>query len=97
MLTKILKKNNWRHHSRNWIIRQEALKIGKIFRDNLVTLLLSAFGFTAAFSWNSAIQEGIRVFFPEKGSFYYKLYVAIVVTLIAVIATYFLSRFKSKE
>ena len=92
-----LKRNSWKDQRRRMAISHEAFKLGKAFKDNLITLLISAFGLVAALAWNSAVQEGISMFISAENTFYYKTISAILISIMAVFTTYILSRFKSSS
>jgi hypothetical protein len=92
--TKKDKIKSWRHQRRSIIINNEVSKFTKAFKENFITLIVSALGLVAALSWNDAIKTAIATLFPES-DLLYKFYVAVVVTTMAVIITYFLSRIKT--
>jgi len=92
-----LKKDNWKSQSRQLVIRNELKEFWKRFGANLATLIVSAFGLVAALSWNDAIKDAITVLLPSEKTLYYKFYVAILVTFIAVFATYFISKLKPQN
>ncbi|HSX40699.1 MAG TPA: DUF5654 family protein [Candidatus Saccharimonadales bacterium] len=62
----------------------------------MVTLSTSGFGLVAALAWNSLIQEVvnnyIKKFLPQGSGIISLLIYAVVITLLAVIITYQLSR-----
>ena len=76
----------------------------KSFRRELieqsVTLSTSAFGLAAALAWNETIQQAVKEFIeptlPAGSGVLSKFIYAILVTLLAVIITYQLSRLVSK-
>jgi hypothetical protein len=90
------KPSEWKQQKRSLIINHEVSKFTKAFRENFATLIISALGLVAALSWNDAIKSTIDTLFPTTGNLIYKFYVAIVVTLISVIITYFISKLKPK-
>ncbi|MEW6604885.1 MAG: DUF5654 family protein [Thermoproteota archaeon] len=59
-------------------------------------LVTAAFGLVAALAWNTAIQEIFRVAFGEQGGVLPMIIYAVVVTIIAVIATIAIGRVASK-
>ena len=59
----------------------------------VATLIISAFGFVAALSWNNAIQGLINEFFPKEGGVIYSFVAAIVVTVIAVVVIFLISKY----
>jgi C4-dicarboxylate transporter len=95
--SKFFRKNDWKKQSRRIAVNQEIAKIGKIFKENLITFIISSFSFVAALNWNQAMQDAIKILSPATTAIYYKFYVAILVTILAVIVTYILSKFKSQQ
>lgn len=67
--------------------------------QQLVTLTTSAFGLVAALAWNEAIQQAVKDYLeptiPGSGLVSRLIY-ALLVTLLAVLITYQLSRLASK-
>ena len=76
----------------------------KTFKQELITQLLtlstSGFGLVAALAWNDAIQvfvkDDIQRFFPNQSGLISKLSYALLVTILAVLITYQLSRLASR-
>lgn len=68
--------------------------------EQLVNLTTSGFGLVAALAWNEAIQTFVKnyieKFYPEGSGFISQVIYAVLVTLIAVLITFQLSRFASK-
>lgn len=91
----IFKNKTWRSKRRSMIINGEVSNFTKTFRKDFTTLLISALGLVAALSWNDAIKEAINVLFPTVATAIYKFYVAIIITIISITFTYFLSKFKT--
>ncbi|MFH1229247.1 MAG: DUF5654 family protein [Candidatus Aenigmatarchaeota archaeon] len=94
---KIDEKPSWRHEKRKMIITHEVSKFTKTFRDSFVTFIASALGLVAGLTWNEAIKTTIDTLFPTTGNLIYKFVVAGVVTAIAIVITYFISRIKSNN
>jgi Flp pilus assembly pilin Flp len=90
------KANEWKIQKRKMIINHEVSKFTKAFRENFATLIISALGLVAALSWNDAIKTTIDTLFATTGNLIYKFYVAIIVTVISVVITYFISKLKPK-
>ncbi len=88
---------NWKSQSRGIIIGRELQEFKRVFKDNFVTLIVSAFGVVAALSWNEAIKEIVLGLFPAKGPLFAKLYSAVAITIIAIIVTYLLSKLKTEK
>lgn len=70
---------------------------GLNFKEQIVILVTGAFAFTAALFWNNAIKDSINHFIPAADSWYGEITVALLVTVIAVIATYILTKAAAKE
>ena len=68
--------------------------------QQLVTLSTSGFGLVAALAWNEAIQtfvkEYIQRFYPDQSGVVSKFLYALLITALAVLITYQLSRLASK-
>ena len=90
-------KTNWKNQSRGLTIGRELEEFKRVFKDNFVTLIVSAFGVVAALSWNEALKEAIFVFFPEKGNLVVKAYTAVSITILSILVTYLLSKLKTKS
>ncbi len=76
----------------------------KSFRRELIeqsiTLSTSGFGLVAALAWNEAVQafvkDYIERFYPDQSGVFSKLIYAVIVTILAVLITYQLSRLASR-
>ena len=62
------------------------------FKDKFITLITAAFGFVAALSWNEAIKSFIQTVIPVQDQWPYLMLNALIITLIAVIVIFFISR-----
>ncbi len=58
----------------------------------IATLITTAFGLIAALAWNEAIKALILQFFPKGSGVTGLLIYAILITIIAVIATFLIAR-----
>ncbi len=68
--------------------------------QQLITLSTSGFGFVAALAWNEAIQKAVQDFIEPRipgSGLVSKIIYALIVTLLAVLITYQLSRLASKK
>ena len=89
-----LKKKDWRTHSRSISFNHEISYFGKEFRRNTVAMLVSALGLVAALMWQDAIKTWINAVIPmnDPQNYLIKSYAAIIVTFVAVIGIYFISK-----
>jgi len=82
-------------------LSDEVKKLQSEILDKIATLLTSAFGFVAALAWNGAIQAIFKQIFGTPDAIVPMLTYAILVTIIAVVVTIYISRlaekFKRKE
>lgn len=62
------------------------------FVKTFVQFITAAFAFVAALAWNEAVKKFIDHFISAGAGFKSSLYYAIMVTILAVLATYFLSK-----
>lgn len=63
--------------------------------DQLITLATSGFGVVAALAWNEAIQSFVKDYIAQyfpSGAIWSKFIYALIVTILAVATTYYLSR-----
>ena len=68
--------------------------------EQFITLSTSGFGLVAALAWNEAVQafvkDYIERFYPAQSGVISKFIYAIIITLLAVLITYQLSRLASR-
>jgi ABC-type multidrug transport system fused ATPase/permease subunit len=62
------------------------------FLQAVSSLIIAAFALVAALAWNAAIQEGIKELFKDDGSLIGLFVYALIVTVIAVLATLIITR-----
>jgi hypothetical protein len=79
-------------------IKEESEKISREVKEKTLGFIITAFGLVAGLAWNEAIQSLIKSFFAvDKDSILVKFLYAIVMTVVVVIITVYLTRFFSKE
>jgi len=79
-------------------LRQEEKKLRHEVKERTVGYIVSAFGLVAALAWNQAIQALIGKFFPNPGkSIVPELIYAVIVTLVVVVITIYLTRLITKK
>lgn len=80
---------------------QKEKGLRKEAEDKIVNLITASFGLVAALAWNQAIQEFIttyiKPFFGKNSGVISSLIYAIIVTIFAVIITYFLAKFAKQD
>lgn len=87
------KLKDWREQSRTISVGHEFTKFTRSFKDNFFTLMISAMGLVVALSWNNFWTEWVRTLTIEN-TLTYRLAIAVLMTLLAVVLTYIFSRFK---
>lgn len=79
-------------------IRRESSKISREVKEKTLGFILTAFGLVAGLAWNEAIQSLIKSFFAvDKDSILVKFIYAIVITVLVVIITVYLTKFFGKN
>lgn len=63
----------------------------------ITTTILSAFGFLVALAWRDAIQKTIDILIPQGEGLFYNYLAALVVTIIAIVATYILLHIQNRD
>jgi hypothetical protein len=80
---------------------QKQKKLRHEITNQLLNLITAGFGLVAALAWNQAIQMLIATYiqplFGKKGSLSSTVIYAVFVTLLAVIVTFYLSKFLKKN
>lgn len=71
---------------------KEIVKFQELFKDKVITLVISAFGLCAALFWNEAIKSIIKEFLPAGETWPYQLFSAFIVTFIAVFVIYTITK-----
>ncbi|MBI3420816.1 MAG: hypothetical protein HY006_02025 [Candidatus Sungbacteria bacterium] len=75
-------------------IKEQSTSIKKAVQQQTVTYIIAAFGLVAALAWNEAIKALIEHLFPfATGSVSAKIIYALLITLVAVMATGWAVRF----
>ncbi|MBQ8643614.1 MAG: hypothetical protein IJ469_03030 [Candidatus Methanomethylophilaceae archaeon] len=65
--------------------------------ETFASLITAAFGLVAALAWNDTIKLAVKMLFPtDSGEIYSMIVYALIVTVLAVIMTLFISRSLSK-
>ena len=71
------------------------------FKQHMTTAITAAFAFLIALVWRDAIQEGVNKMMVNFGitatSYLFKIYAAIIITIICVIALILFARWGSKD
>lgn len=78
---------------------EERKKVTNEIREKLLGYLVAALGLVAGLAWNDAIKSTIEYAFPlNKDSLTMKFIYALIITLVIVVATVYLTRIlKRKE
>lgn len=75
---------------------KERIRLHLEFMGKLSALMTAAFGLVAALAWNTAIQNIFAHFFGTSDTIIAQLTYAVIVTGIAVYATYMIGRMNAK-
>ena len=78
--------------------KEEAVKVSKEARHQTVGYITAALGLIAGLAWNDAIKSLIEYFFPAEQNMPAKFIYAVLITIVVVVLTMYLSRlFKRDE
>lgn len=82
-------------------LSDDSKAVRKEFLDNTIKLMISAFGLVAALAWNDFIKEFVKTniepLFGENSGLIAMFTYALLVTALAVLATYLLSKMSGRE
>ncbi len=79
-------------------IKTESSKISREVKEKTLGFILTAFGLVAGLAWNEAIQSLIKSFFAvDKDSIWVKFVYAIIMTVLVVIVTIYLTKLFGRE
>jgi hypothetical protein len=65
--------------------------------EKLAALITAAFGLVAALAWNNAIQAIFKAIFGEQSSIVAMVFYAVIVTVIAVVATIWIGKLSQEK
>jgi len=88
--------NGWRSESRSLVLKNELQRFRKSFRQNFVTLMISSLGLLVALTWSEFWKSWVLTLSAED-TLSAKFYVALSMTLLAVVLTYLFSRMKGQD
>jgi len=68
-------------------VKEQTSEVGGQVKQTIATLMTTAFGLIAALAWNEAIKAIITEFFGKGGGITGLIVYAVLITIIAVVAT----------
>ncbi len=79
-------------------LKEDAEELTGQVRDKVATYILAGLGLVSALAWNDAIKAVIEELYPlEQDSLLAKLYYALIMTIIIVIASVIVIKISKKE
>jgi len=96
VLSKI-KKRDWRYQKAKIQAFSEVRGFSKHMKDNFWTLTISTFGIATGLVWYDVVKMMIDEFFPNRNTLLIKFYVAVLITMVAIMATYVITRVRNKN
>ena len=89
-----LNKKDWKYHRRTIELQNHATQFRKEFKKNVANLLVTALGLVGALSWQKAIDAWFSAEFPgDPTNWIYRVYAAVIMTIIAVIGIIIIAKF----
>jgi hypothetical protein len=92
-----LKKRDWRYHKATMQVHKEVRGFSQHFKTNFWTLAISTFRIATGLVWYDVWKAIIDELFPNRNTFDIKLFVAILVTLVAIFGTYVVTRLQKRN
>ena len=77
-------------------MKKEKSKLPRAVFDKAMTFMLAGFGFVAALAWNEAVKSLIEKYFKAGEAVSSRFIYAVIITLLVVLITTKLSKFKGK-
>lgn len=90
-------KRDWRMQSTGMTLHHEVDRFARKTKDNFITLVITIIGMATALTWNEVVRTIIQSLFPDRSALYAQIYVAVIVTIFTLIATYMISRAREKD
>jgi len=92
-----IQRRDWRYQKAKIQAASEVRGFSRHLKSNFWTLAISTFGIANGLIWYEVIKQIMDEFFPNRGSLEIKLFVAIIVTLVAITGTYVVTKLKDRK
>jgi len=73
------------------ILKEHVIRFQETLKAKFTTLILTSFGFISALFWRDVIRDMLNLWLPPGESLRWKIVSAVIVTLLLVIVSYFMS------
>jgi len=92
-----LQGNDWHIQKAKMQVSSEVRGFRKHLSQNFWTLALSTFGIANGLVWYDVWNNIVNEFFPNRNSLLIKVYVAILITLFSITATYVVTKIRDRN
>ena len=92
-----IQRRDWRYMKARIQAASEVRSLSKHLKHNFWTLAISTFGIATGLVWFDVVKAIVDEFFPNRNSLLVKFYVAGLITVFSIVATYFITRVKDRN
>jgi hypothetical protein len=89
--------NGWHMQKRKMQVSSEVRSFRKHVSQNFWTLAISTFGIANGLVWYDVWNTIVNEFFPERNTLLIKVYVAIIITIFSISATYIVTKVRDRK
>jgi len=89
--------NGWHMQKAKMQVSSEVKNFRKHVSQNFWTLAISTFGIANGLVWYDVWSTIVNEFFPERNTLLIKVYVAIVITIFTITATYVITKLRDRK
>jgi hypothetical protein len=90
-------KKDWKLQKAKMQVSSEVRSFRKHLSQNFWTLAISTFGIANGLVWYDVWSTIVSEFFPNRSTLLVKIYVAIIITLFSITATYIVTRLRDRN
>jgi hypothetical protein len=90
-------KKDWRVQKAKMQVSSEVRSFRKHVSQNFWTLAISTFGIANGLVWYDVWSTIVNEFFPERNTLLIKVYVAIIITIFSISATYIVTKVRDRK
>ncbi len=92
-----LQSNGWHMQKTKMQVSSEVRSFRKHVSQNFWTLAISTFGIANGLVWYDVWSTIVNEFFPERNTLLIKVYVAIIITIFSISATYIITKVRDRK
>jgi hypothetical protein len=97
IMNRLNKNDDWRFKEAKLKVTTEVRSFRNHLTQNFWTLAISTFGIANGLVWYDVWSTIVNEFFPNRNTLLLKVYVAIIITLFTLTATYFVTKLRDRS